>query len=362
VTKRLVFVGGGAIGSYLGGHLARAGHDVTLIDPWAEQVEAIRKDGLSVEGPHEPFVVRPAAVHVHEAARLPRDFDLAFVAMKAYDTAWAAELALRHVDPTGAVVSAQNCWPDPVVARVAGPTRAIGLVMSRIGVALWRPGHVERGVEKGQGSGHDVFRVGEHDGQVTPRVVELAAMLAVIDGARATDNLWGERWAKLSQNAMSNPLQALSGLGSLEVASSEVGRTLMIELAAESARVGIARGYRVPAFAGAPAERWADAGRRETWEALDRMLTPAAASARSWRASMAQDVAKGRRTEIGEMNGHVVAQGREAGIPTPVSAAVVVAVREIEAGTLAQSPRNLELVLRQARGPAPTSPAMGSAH
>ena len=53
-------------------------------------------------------------------------------------------------------------------------------------------------------------------------------MLAIIDGARATDNLWGERWAKLSQNAMSNPLQAMSGLGSLEVASSEVGRTLMI--------------------------------------------------------------------------------------------------------------------------------------
>ena len=113
--------------------------------------------------------------------------------------------------------------------------------------------HVERGVEKAQGTGHDVFRAGEHDGRITPRVVELAEMLSVIDRARATDNLWGERWAKLSQNAMSNPLQALSGLGSLEVASSEVGRMLMIHLAAESARVGLALGHRVPAFAGAPA-------------------------------------------------------------------------------------------------------------
>ena len=120
------------------------------------------------------------------------------------------------------------------VAGIAGANRSIGLVMSRIGVALWTPGRVERGMEKGQGAGHDVFRVGEHDGGVTPRVQELAQMLSVIDGARATDNLWGERWAKLSQNAMSNPLQALSGLGSLEVASSEVGRTLMIRLAAEA--------------------------------------------------------------------------------------------------------------------------------
>ncbi len=105
-----------------------------------------------------------------------------------------------------------------------------------------------------------MFRVGERDERVSSRTEELAEMLAIIDGARATDNLWGERWAKLSQNAMSNPLQAMSGLGSLEVASSEVGRTLMIGLAAESARVGLALGHRVPAFAGAPAERWAVPG------------------------------------------------------------------------------------------------------
>jgi 2-dehydropantoate 2-reductase len=348
MTKRLLFVGAGAIGSYLGGHLARAGHDVTLIDPWAEQVEAIRRDGLAVEGPHDPFVARPTAVHLHEAARLPRDFELTFVAMKVYDTAWATQVALRHAGPAGTVVSAQNCWPDPIVAEIAGASRSIGLVMSRIGVALWKPGRVERGVEKGQGAGHDVFRVGEHDGRVTPRVQELAQMLSVIDGARVTDNLWGERWAKLSQNAMSNPLQALSGLGSLEVASSEVGRTLMIRLAAESARVGLALKHRVPAFGGAPAERWADADRRETWDALDQMLTPRAATGRNWRASMAQDVAKGRRTEIDEMNGHVVAEGRRVGIATPVSAAIVETVRELDAGARAQSPQNLELVLRRA--------------
>ena len=172
-------------------------------------------------------------------------------------------------------------------------------------------------------------------------------MLSVIDGARATDNLWGERWAKLSQNAMSNPLQALSGLGSLEIASSEVGRTLMIRLAAESARVGLALQHRVPAFGGAPAERWADADRRDTWDALDRMLTPATATGRNWRASMAQDVAKGRRTEIDEMNGHVVAEGRRLGIATPVSAAIADVVREIDAGARSQSPQNLELALRR---------------
>lgn len=346
--QKLLFVGAGAIGSYLGAFLSRAGHDVTLVDPWAEQVEAIRQRGIAVTGPHEPFDARPGAVHLHEAARLPRDYDIAFVAMKVYDTAWAAQLALRHLAPDGYVVAAQNCWPDPVVAAVAGTARAVGLVMSRIGVALWKPGQVERGMEKSQGTGHDVFRVGEHDGRTTPRATELAHMLSVIDGALVTDNLWGERWAKLCANAMSNPVQAMSGLGSQELASSEVGRALMIRLAAECARVGLALGYRVPAFNGAAAEEWAAADRAATYAALDTMLTPAAATARSWRASMAQDVTKGRPTEIDEMNGHVVAEGRARGVPTPLSAAVVEVVREVETGRQPPDPRHLERVLRQA--------------
>ena len=346
--KKLLFVGAGAIGSYLGAFLSRAGHDVTLVDPWADQVETIRERGISVTGPHEPFEARPAAIHVHEAARLPRDYAIAFVAMKVYDTPWATQLALRHLAPDGYVVAAQNCWPDPVVAAIAGASRAVGLVMSKIGVALWKPGRVERGLERGQGKGHDVFRAGEHDGRVTPRATALAAMLSVIDGAQVTDNLWGERWAKLCANAMGNPVQAMSGLGSLEIASSEVGRTLTIHLAAESARVGLALGYRVPKFNGAEAGEWAGADRRETYDALDRMLTPASGKAVNWRASMAQDVAKGRPTEIDAMNGFVVAQGRERGIPTPVSSAVVEVMHEVEHGILKQAPQNIEVVLRRA--------------
>jgi 2-dehydropantoate 2-reductase len=346
--KKLLFIGAGAIGSYLGSFLSRAGHDVTLVDPWAEQIETIRARGISVTGPHDPFVARPTAVHLNEAARLPRDYDIAFVAMKVYDTAWASQLALRHIGPDGYVVASENCWPDPIVASVVGASRAVGLVMSKIGVALWKPGEVERGMERGGNKGHDVFRAGEHDGRITPRVTELAEMLSVIDGSLATDNLWGERWAKLSANSMGNPVQGMSGLGSLEIASSEVGRAITIHLGAESARVGQALGYRVPKFNGAAVEQWADAGRRETYQSLDTMLTPASAGTRSWRASMAQDVAKGRPTEIDYMNGYVVAQGRERGVPTPVSTTTVEIVREIDAGTRKQAPENIGLVLRRA--------------
>jgi 2-dehydropantoate 2-reductase len=349
MAKKVLFVGAGAIGSYIGSFLTRAGHDVTLIDPWAENVETIRAKGISVTGPHDPFVARPNAVHLHEAQRLPRDFDLVFVAMKAYDTAWAAQLALRHAKPDGLIVSSQNCWPDPIVASVVGKDRTVGLIMSSIGVALWKPGEVERGMESGGSRGHTVFRVGEHDGKITPRAIELAEMLKVVDGALVTDNLWGERWGKLCQNSMGNPVQGMSGLGSLDIMSSEVGRAITIHLGSESARVGLAAGHKVVKFGNAPAEKWAEANRREVWEEFDKALTPASGSTRrNWRASMGQDVTKGRMTEIDYMNGHVVAVGKERGIPTPVSAATVEMIHEIETGGRKPDGRNIEAVLKRA--------------
>ena len=98
----------------------------------------------------------------------------------------------------------------------------------------------------------------------------------------------------------------------------------------------------------AEAKQWADADQRETYVALDTMLTPAAGRKENWRASMAQDMAKGRPTEIDYMNGHVVAQGRTCGVATPVSEATVEMIHEIERGARKQAPENLGLTLKRA--------------
>jgi len=348
MAKRMLFIGAGAIGSYIGSFLARAGHDVTLVDPWPEQVEAVRRGGISVTGPHDPFAAKPTALHVHELQRLDADFDIAFVAMKAYDTAWATWMALPHLKPEGYVVSAQNCWNDPIVASIAGAERSVGLIMSKIGVALWKAGEVERAWRRGSGAGHDVFRAGEHDGKITERVTALAEIMSVIDGARPTDNLWGERWSKLCANCMGNPVQAMTGLGSKEIADQARGREITIRIAQESAAVGLKQGYRIPKFNGREAEQWAQAGRPDVYAELDAMLKPKEGAGRNWRASMAQDVIKGRRSEIDFMNGRVVDKGRELGVPTPVSAAVVEIMREIDAGTRKPAPEHIEVALKRA--------------
>jgi 2-dehydropantoate 2-reductase len=346
---KILFIGAGAVCSYLGACLTRDGHDVTLVDAWADQIEAIRARGIYATGPHDPFEARPKAVHLIESAKLGSDFDVAFIGLKAYDTAWATQLALRHLSANGYVVSAQNCWVDPIMASVAGADRSVGLVMSKIFMTLTKPGVVDRGFDKSQAkSGDVIFRPGEHDGRLTQRVTALADMLSTVAPSEATDNLWGERWSKLSQNAMSNPVQAMSGLGSVEVLSLEAGRTLSILLAAESARIGIKLGYRIPNFGGAPTEKWASADQPGIYQELHRFLTPSSEPRLNWRSSMAQDVLKGRRTEIDFMNGHIVNMGREVGVTTPASAAVVSVVREIDADQRKPSPDAIALTLQRA--------------
>ncbi len=347
MTRRILVVGAGAVGSYISGWLSHEGHEVTALDPWAEHVAAVNERGLSVSGPHEPFNASPEMLNLHEAQRLTRSpaFDIGLICVKSFDTSWAAALAARFIGSDGYLVSAQNCWNDPAIAEVVGPERSVGLVMSSIQVALYEPGIVARGGrERRRDSGYDVFRAGEHDGRISKRLRELVDMLEVIDGARVTDNLWGERWAKLCQNCMGNPVTAISGMGTSELADAPRGRELQIRLASESARVGLSLGYRVPPFGGFDAETWANAADGQVYEEIDNSMS-GRSGGDNWRPSMAQDAHKGRPTEIDEMNGYVLARAGEAGERVPVTAAIIDAVHRFERGEIDQDHAHLDRIL-----------------
>ena len=340
-------MGAGAAGSYIGAFLTREGEDVTLMDQWPEHVEVMKSRGLRASGSQGDFTVPVKALHLTEVQGIREAFDIVFLAAKSYDTEWATHFIKGLLSPTGYVASSQNCMNDELIASIVGYRREVPCVMSHIEVALWEPGHVTRGGPVGRDHGHDVFRVGETSGRVTPRLEHLAGMVSTIDGARVTSNIWGERWAKLAQNAMSNPVSGVSGLGSMGMAGDPRARTLRIHLARETVMVGTALNYVVEPVAGFDAKTWARAGEGDVFEEID-----ASQAARSdkldWHASMAQDVKKGRRTEIDYMNGYVVKKGQEARVGTPASAAITRAMREVDAGLLAPDPSNLDRVLKEA--------------
>jgi 2-dehydropantoate 2-reductase len=79
----------GGVGAYVGGHLARAGEDVTLIDPWPEHIETMKHNGLNLSGTQGEHTVRVNALHPHEVQSLHKTpVDIAFICTKSYDTVW----------------------------------------------------------------------------------------------------------------------------------------------------------------------------------------------------------------------------------------------------------------------------------
>jgi len=121
---RIGIIGAGAIGCVVGGLLAKAGHDVTLVDQWPEHVEQIKSGGLRLSGSCGEHLVPVPALHLHELALVREPFDAVFVAVKSYDTEWATQLAADHLRrPDGVVVDFQNGINDHRVAAVAGRER-----------------------------------------------------------------------------------------------------------------------------------------------------------------------------------------------------------------------------------------------
>ncbi len=344
MSKRIAIFGAGAAGSYLGAFLTREGYDITLIDMWGQNVDTINEKGLSVTGSQGPFTVPVRAIHMTDAINITEPFDIIFLAMKSYDTEWSSHFIKRFLSPTGVVVNSQNCMNDRLTASIVGFERQVGCVMSSINVALWEPALVNRGGQPGRDRGHDVFRVGELHGQITPRVEEIADMLSCIDGSHATSNIWGERWSKLTTNSVGNPAGAMTGQGSQVLAQDPRARLIQVHIAKETCQVGLALHVDIAPVSGEEASKWANADDEAVFDELEAKFHPRPGAA-DWRSSMAQDVVKGRRTEIEYMNGYTVQRGREVGIPTPVSAAIVEVVKQIDAGTLKPDPSNVERVL-----------------
>lgn len=339
--KRIAVVGTGALGGYVGGYLANAGLDVTLIDFWPENIETIRKNGLELDGvtPEEKFTVKNAkTMHLTEMQDLSRQkpIDIAFVSMKSYDTEWATQLIKQYLSPDGYVVSLQNCLNEERIASVVGWGKTVGMVASLISVDMYEAGRIRRTIAKG-GDKHTVFRVGEVHGRITKRVEELREMVGMIDSAKTTTNLWGERWSKLCQNGMKNGVSAATGMTGIDCDRNDAVRRFSIKLGGEAVRVGQALGYQIEKIGKFEPELLARAseGDRAALDEVEAILRPGSNTNPNPRAdiqrpSMAQDIIKGRRTEIEFMNGYVAERGNYIGVPAPTHTKLTEIVKKVE--------------------------------
>lgn len=337
--SHIAVLGSGANGASVACDLVNAGHDVTIIEQWPENVAAIRANGLRVDMPDFSSSATLRVLNICDVATLRGEqFDIIFVVMKAYDTRWACELIEPYLAVDGLAVGLQNGMTVDTMSQVFGGHRTLGAVIE-IAAAMWIPGIVERHTPP---SG-TWFAVGSVSNETVGREAELTDLLRHAGTAVVVGDIRSAKWMKLVVNAAELVTSAILDLPLLDAARLPGMHDFMVKTGKEAIHVAVGTGHSVvPIFGLTDIDHEDPDGFVETM--LDAVYTQW--SLPQTKTTVLQDWQKGRRGEVDQLNGYVVSEGRRIGLPTPANGRTVELAHEIERGALRGSPDNLERLTR----------------
>lgn len=329
-------LGCGAIGSSTSADLTVAGYDVTVIDQWPAQVEAIRTTGLHIQMSDGDVKTKVRAFHLCEMAAQNLEFDIVLMAVKGNDHRWLAEFIKPYLKKDGVFVAIQNGMNDDSVAGIIGRDRTLGCVVE-LSAEIFTPGLVQRNTtHKGTW-----FTVGELDGFVTDRAKEIRSILAHVGVCDVTNNIYGAKWTKLIVNSMTMGPFGLFGLKNWEAVELPGIHDICVQIGREALAVGEKLGYRIEPIFGLRADEFAGSSDESLITAMKTLMGHVGSRSRT---APIHDHIKGRRSEMDYITGQVVRNGAKLGIPASYNAAVLEIDGMINRGEIRMDASNFELL------------------
>jgi 2-dehydropantoate 2-reductase len=341
-TRKIAVLGSGANGASIGADLTKAGIDVVLIDQWPEHVHAMRTRGLRIEMPDETLQQPVRAYNLCEVCTFKERFDVVLLVTKAYDTRWSCQLIEPYLKANGLLVGVQNGMTVDVIAEVVGPERTIGCVIE-ISSMMFDPGVVQRHSPPSR----SWFAVGGIDPAAAGREIEVADLLRHVGTVEVVEDIRAAKWMKLVSNATTLVTTAILGLPMLEAVKLPGMRELMLRSGQEAFDTGAAIGHKVLPIFGLTQDDM-----RQTNRVVEKLLDTLLAGfvLPHTKTTVLQDWIKGRRSEVNELNGLVVAERERLGGTASVNAAVIKMALRIERGELKPGPQNLKALEELAGG------------
>lgn len=318
--------GAGAIGGILGAYLARAGHDVHMVDIVADHVEAMRTSGLRIEGPVEEFTqVLPAST----PDELAGVYDRIILAVKAHHTEAALDQLLPHLASGGHVVSAQNGLNERVIAARIGAENTVGCFVN-YGADWLEPGRILYG-------NRAAVAIGELDGQITDRAREIHALFSLVEPeAVLTDNIWGYLWGKMGYGALLF-CTALTPDSMSDALARPEHRAAYEGLGHEVMSLAAAEGVSPLGFNGFDPEAFRTRDAAAMAQAMDRMIAHNRKTAKTHSGIWRDLAVRKRKTEVDAQMGIMVQIAARHGMQVPIVARLVELIHDIEDGKRAQS-------------------------
>lgn len=332
---RVAVLGCGAMGTILGAFLAKNGCNVEMIDSYEAHVKAMNESGIHVIGTQE-FTVPVKAVTPEQMQGI---YDIVFLLTKQTANGVVLPNLLPHLSENSTVCTLQNGVPEPYVAQHVGKERAVG------GTVLWGATFIGPGISEltqDVSNLETFFEIGEIDGTITDRIKTVAEVLGLMGHAEVVDCLMSFRWGKLVNNACMSGMSAACNLTFGQVLENDKARACLSYLSNEVLKCCEAQGLEMPMLAlGHKPDSLALRDKKQ-FDENQEMFIDMYQAALTGKASMLQDLEKGRQTEVNMINGYVTAVGKECGIPTPFNDTVVKIVTGIENKELPLSAENVK--------------------
>ena len=303
---KVAVMGAGAVGCYYGGMLARAGHEVVLIAR-PQHVEAIARDGLRMQTKTFDEPVRLAASTDPGAVR---DARLVLFCVKSTDTETAGAQLRPYLPADALVLCLQNGVDNADRLRSVLPQHAVAAAVVYVATEMAGAGHVRH-----HGRGELVIE--PVDTQATSSEAVAQALIAAGVPTEISPNVRGALWAKLILNCAYNAVSAITQLPYGKTVAGEGVKDVMRDVVAECLAVAQAEGVQLPGDV--------DAAVRKIAETMPSQYS-----------STAQDLARGKHSEIDYLNGLIVRRGEALGVATPANRVLWALVKLLETKSGAQ--------------------------
>ncbi len=312
MTKHVVVLGAGAMGSLFGGLLAEGGLKVTLVDPWQEHIDNIKQNGLQIVGfGGDRFIPIGATTNAAEI----ESADVVFVQCKANFNAAAAK-SMQHLfteaSNTVAISFQNGLGNEEELATYFGEDRVLGGLTAQ-GANVEGPGVIRNHAELPS-------YIGEMSGGVSERVTEIAETLTSAGlPTEPSASIRLDIWRKLMANIAISAVSGITGLNIGQIFNEHRADSVSYAALEEAIAVANASGVNLTAD--------------EAHEILAKIAGPNGTPGN--KSSLRVDIENSRPSEIDYINGAVVTLAKKHGVPVPVNETLVTLVHAAQSHYLA---------------------------
>lgn len=327
--------GAGSLGTVLGAYITKAGYQIDLINRNKEHIEGLKKNGARITGRLDMTVPVSALL----PGEMKEKYDIIFLMTKQLDNKSVVEGLTKNLSDDGVICTMQNGLPELSVSEVIGADRTYGCAIAW-GATLIGGGVVELTSDP---SGL-TFGLGSLKGHKGAHYEEIKKLLQTMGTVEEDENFMGARWAKLLTNTSFSGLSAVLGCTFGEIVDNKEARLYAQRIIKECIDVAKAADIKIEPIQGKDVAKLLDYNSKFK-QKLGFMLIPVAMKKhRLLKASMLQDLEKGKPTEIDAIVGVVCDWGDKVGVETPYCDKVREIVKRIEKKELKYTMENIAML------------------